>query len=127
MKGGTSSAERLVKDTKRGLLITRFHYTNILDPLKTVLTGMTRDGTFLIEDGEVVGPVRNLRYTENVLEALGRIDGASRRLTLARGGPCVVPTLRHARRAVYRHDRVLIRSRLAAHLDGRIYREGLSR
>jgi len=93
MKGGTSSAERLVKDTKRGLLVTRFHYTNILDPLKTVLTGMTRDGTFLVENGEIVGPVRNLRYTENVLEAFGRIDGLSRRLTLVRG-PMVVPTLR---------------------------------
>jgi predicted Zn-dependent protease len=93
MKGGTSSAERLVKEMKRGLLITRFHYTNILDPLKTILTGMTRDGTFLVENGEIVGPVRNLRYTENVLEALGQIDGLSRRLTLARG-PAVVPTLR---------------------------------
>jgi PmbA protein len=94
MKGGESSTEHLIKDTKRGLLLTRFHYTNILDPLKTVLTGMTRDGTFLVENGEIVGPVRNLRYTENVLEALGRIDGASRRLTLVRGGPCVVPSLR---------------------------------
>jgi PmbA protein len=93
MKGGTSSAERLIKDTRRGLLITRFHYTNILDPLKTVLTGMTRDGTFLIENGAVAGPVKNLRYTENVLEALGRIDGLSRKLTLVRG-PMVVPTLR---------------------------------
>jgi PmbA protein len=94
MKGGESSASRLIKETQRGLLVTRFHYTNILDPLKSILTGMTRDGTFLVENGEVVGPVRNLRYTENVLEALGRIDGASRQLTLCRGGPCVVPTLR---------------------------------
>ena len=78
---------------KRGLLITRFQYTNILDPMKTVLTGMTRDGTFLIEDGRIVHPVRNLRYTENVLEALGRIDGMSRKLTLV-PGPCVVPTVR---------------------------------
>ena len=93
LKGGTSSTERLLKDTKRGLLVTRFHYTNILDPLKTILTGMTRDGTFLVENGEVVGPVRNLRYTENVLEALGRIDGLSRRLALVRG-PMVVPTVR---------------------------------
>ena len=54
---------------------------------------MTRDGTFLVEDGKIVGPVKNLRYTENVLEALGRIDGASRRLTLVKG-PCVVPALR---------------------------------
>jgi PmbA protein len=93
MKGGDSSLERMICETKRGLLITRFHYTNILDPLKTVLTGMTRDGTFLVENGHVVGPVKNLRYTENVLEALGRIDGLSRRLTLVKG-PCVVPALR---------------------------------
>jgi predicted Zn-dependent protease len=93
MKGGTSSAERLVRETQRGLLITRFHYTNILDPLKTVLTGMTRDGTFLVEGGEIVGPVRNLRYTENVLAAWGRIEGLSRRLMLVRG-PAVVPAMR---------------------------------
>jgi len=93
MGAGKSSAHRLVKDTKRGLLVTRFHYTNILDPMQTVLTGMTRDGTFLIENGEVVGPVRNLRYTENVLEALGRIDGMSQKVTLVRG-PVVVPTVR---------------------------------
>jgi len=93
MKGGDSNLGQLIRDTKRGLLVTRFHYTNILDPMKTVLTGMTRDGTFLIESGEVVGPVKNLRYTENVLEALGRIEGLSRRLTLVRG-PCVVPALR---------------------------------
>jgi predicted Zn-dependent protease len=93
MKGGTSSAAALVKETNRGLLITRFHYTNILDPMKTVLTGMTRDGTFLVEGGRIVRPVRNLRYTENILEAFSRIDGMSRRLTLARG-PAVVPTVR---------------------------------
>jgi PmbA protein len=93
MKGGDSSLERMIRETQRGLLITRFHYTNILDPMKTVLTGMTRDGTFLVENGEVVGPVKNLRYTENVLEALGRIDGLSRRLTLVKG-PCVVPAVK---------------------------------
>ena len=93
MKGGEASDRQLVGDMKRGLLVTRFHYTNILDPMKTVLTGMTRDGTFLVENGEIVGPVKNLRYTENVLEALGRIDGLSRRLTLVRG-PCVMPALR---------------------------------
>lgn len=92
MKGGGASRKRLIEATERGLLITRFHYTNILDPMKTVLTGMTRDGVWLIEQGEVVGPVRNLRYTENVLEALGRLDGLSRALTLVRGpvlAPCV--------------------------------------
>ena len=93
MKGGADTAAGLVAGLERGLLITRFHYTNILDPLKTVLTGMTRDGTFLVEKGKIVGPVRNLRYTENVLEALGRIDGLTRRLTLV-PGPCLVPMIR---------------------------------
>ncbi|MBM4018818.1 MAG: TldD/PmbA family protein, partial [Planctomycetes bacterium] len=93
MRGGTESLARLVADTQRGLLITRFHYTNILDPMKTVLTGMTRDGTFLVENGEVIGPVKNLRYTENALEALGRIDGLSRRVVLTRSN-CVVPAVR---------------------------------
>jgi len=93
MKGGRSSAKQLVGEMKRGLLVTRFHYTNVLDPMETVLTGMTRDGTFLVEDGRIVHAVRNLRYTENVLAALGRIDGASKRLTRV-PGPCVVPTVR---------------------------------
>ena len=93
LKGGKSCARRLVGEMKRGLLITRFHYTNILDPMKTVLTGMTRDGTFLVENGRAVRPVRNLRYTENVLEALGRIDAMTRKLTLV-PGPCVVPAVR---------------------------------
>lgn len=93
MKGGASSERRLVAETERGLLVTRFHYTNVLDPMKTVLTGMTRDGTFLIEGGEIVGPVRNFRYTENILEALARLDGAGRRLTLVQG-PVVCPAIR---------------------------------
>ncbi|MFO8078844.1 MAG: TldD/PmbA family protein [Armatimonadota bacterium] len=74
LKPGDSSVAGMIADTQRGLLITRFHYTNMLDPSAAVLTGMTRDGTFLIEDGEVVGGVRNLRFTENLLEALSRVD-----------------------------------------------------
>ena len=93
MQGGDATAKGLLADTDRGLLITRFHYTNILDPMKGVLTGMTRNGTFLVENGEIVASVRNLRYTENVLEALARIDGLSEDLTLV-PGPCLVPTLR---------------------------------
>ena len=93
MKGGRASAKQLVGEMKRGLLVTRFHYTNVLDPMQTVLTGMTRNGTFLVENGRVVHAVRNLRYTENVLAALGRIDGASKRLTRV-PGPCVAPAVR---------------------------------
>jgi predicted Zn-dependent protease len=71
---GDADVSEMIAEIERGLLVTRFHYTNMLDPSAAVLTGMTRDGTFLIEDGEVVGGVRNLRFTENLLEALSRVD-----------------------------------------------------
>lgn len=71
---GSATLEEMIASTQRGLLVTRFHYTNVLSPRQTVLTGMTRDGTFLIEDGRIVGGVRNLRFTENILEALGRVE-----------------------------------------------------
>ncbi len=60
----------MIKSTKRGLWVTRFHYTRPVHPLKVVITGMTRDGTFLIENGEIAYPVKNLRFTQSYLEAL---------------------------------------------------------
>jgi len=50
------------------------HYTNVVEPMKAVITGMTRDGTFLIEEGEIKRPIKNLRFTESILEALSRVD-----------------------------------------------------
>jgi predicted Zn-dependent protease len=69
LKTGDSSLEEMVTETKRGIYVTRFHYTNPVDPTKALITGMTRDGTFLIEDGEIAGPVRNLRFTQGIMEA----------------------------------------------------------
>ena len=57
----------MIRSTKRGLLVTRFHYSNIVHPIKTTITGMTRDGTWWIEDGEVSHPVQNLRFTQSIL------------------------------------------------------------
>ena len=73
---GTTPKADLAKDIERGLWVTRFHYVNIVHPLQTILTGMTRDGTFLIENGEIKGPVKNLRFTQSILEALqaGRVE-----------------------------------------------------
>lgn len=95
MAGGDLSREELIGRVDRGLLVTRFHYVNIVHPLKTILTGMTRDGTFLIEKGEVKGPVRNLRFTQSVVEALSRVDGLSRETKLEKGwyGGSRVPAL----------------------------------
>jgi predicted Zn-dependent protease len=78
MKGGESSLEEMVKSVRRGIYVTRFHYTNVVEPMKAVITGMTRDGTFLIEEGEIKKPVKNLRFTESVLKALSRVRGVSR-------------------------------------------------
>jgi predicted Zn-dependent protease len=60
----------MVRDTERGLLVTRFHYSNVVHPKEAVITGMTRDGTWMIENGEVTHPVKNLRFTHSIIEAL---------------------------------------------------------
>ncbi len=70
MGTGDASVEEMIRATDRGVLVTRFHYTNVVNPMESSITGMTRDGTFLIEAGEIVGPVRNFRFTQSVLEAL---------------------------------------------------------
>lgn len=78
MQGGESSLEEMVRSVRKGIYVTRFHYTNVVEPMKTVLTGMTRDGTFLIEEGEIKGPIKNLRFTESVLRALSRVSAISK-------------------------------------------------
>jgi predicted Zn-dependent protease len=78
MKGGESSLEEMVRSVRKGIYVTRFHYTNVVEPMKAVLTGMTRDGTFLIEEGEVKMPVKNMRFTESVLRALSQVSAVSK-------------------------------------------------
>jgi PmbA protein len=73
--GGDSTLEELIGGISVGFLVTRFHYVNILDRPATMLTGMTRDGTFRINNGELAGPVHNFRFAQNVLEALESVDG----------------------------------------------------
>ncbi|TMK76880.1 MAG: TldD/PmbA family protein [Actinobacteria bacterium] len=75
MEPGDQSLEQLVASTDRGLLVTRFHYSNVVSEKETVLTGMTRDGTFAIEDGKIARGVKNLRFTQNAVEALSNVDG----------------------------------------------------
>jgi predicted Zn-dependent protease len=77
MAPGSSSREEMVGGMERGLWVTRFHYVNIVHPKKGILTGMTKDGTFLVENGRVVGPVRNLRFTQSIPEAFSAIDAIS--------------------------------------------------
>jgi PmbA protein len=70
MKPGKGSKEGMLASVDRGIWVTRLHYVNPVHPLKTILTGMTRDGTFWIENGEIKWATKNLRFTQNVLEAL---------------------------------------------------------
>ena len=68
---GDSSPDDLVAGVERGLLVTQFHYCRVLDPKSLAVTGLTRNGTFLIENGEVAGAVGNLRFTQSFVQALG--------------------------------------------------------
>jgi len=74
MAEGESSVEQMIRATDRGLLVTRFHYSNIVNPVESSITGMTRDGTFLIERGEIVGPIMNFRFTQSILDALSNVS-----------------------------------------------------
>jgi PmbA protein len=77
---GDTSIDEMIADVKNGIFVTRFHYTNPVQPTNAVLTGLTRDGTFLIEDGEVGKPIVNLRYTDSMLSALKDIHMIGKKL-----------------------------------------------
>jgi len=96
MDAGTASREELIGGLERGLLVTRFHYTNPVHPKLAIVTGMTRDGTFLVEHGRIVGPVRNLRFTQSYLDAIAGISAVGRDRRCLKGflGGVVVPAVR---------------------------------
>jgi predicted Zn-dependent protease len=71
MAGGDASVDDLVGGVQRGLLVSELNYCRVLDPKTMVMTGLTRNGTFLIENGAIVKPIRNLRFTQSFLDALG--------------------------------------------------------
>jgi predicted Zn-dependent protease len=96
MGAGAASREDLLRGLDRGLLVTRFHYTNPVHPKLAIVTGMTRDGLFLVEGGEVRGPVRNLRFTQSYLDALAGVEAVGNSRKLLRGflGAVLVPAVR---------------------------------
>ena len=96
MEPGATPRAELIKGLDRGLLVTRFHYTNPVHPKLAIVTGMTRDGTFLVEDGAIVGPVRNLRFTQSYLDALAGTVAVARERKTLKGfmGSMVVPAVR---------------------------------
>jgi predicted Zn-dependent protease len=79
MVPGRSTAAQMVRACRRGLLIPRFHYVNgLLNPRTALMTGLTREGTFLIEDGKLVAPVTTMRFTQSVTEAFGHVAAISK-------------------------------------------------
>lgn len=78
MAPGKSSLEEIIANTDKGLLITRFHYMNIVNPRQAILTALTRDGVFKIEQGQIVGAVKNMRFTESMLEAFNKVEAISK-------------------------------------------------
>ncbi|MBN1515400.1 TldD/PmbA family protein [Candidatus Sumerlaeota bacterium] len=72
--GGEASLEELIASTERGILVTRFWYIRDVDPMESLLTGMTRDGLFLIEDGKISRPLIQLRFNDSVLGCLNRLE-----------------------------------------------------
>lgn len=78
MSGGNSNLEEMIGSTEKGILITRFWYINYMNPMLTQVTGTTRDGTFLIEDGKVKSPVANMRIGQSILEAFSNVEMMSK-------------------------------------------------
>src|SRR5262249_48115539 len=74
LRPGTSSVDDMIRSTKLGLYITRFWYTRVVHPRDAVITGMTRDGTFVVKDGEIAFPVKSLRFTQSYVEALRQVE-----------------------------------------------------
>lgn len=95
MNAGDMPVDEMIASVDRGVYVTRFHYVNVEDPMKVILTGMTRDGTFLIENGRLTRPVRNLRFTQGVLEAFSHVGGigTQRQLFGSEGSAVLAPAL----------------------------------
>ena len=77
--GGVADVEALAGDIERGIYVTRLWYVNPVHVRRTLLTGMTRDGTFLIEDGRITRPLRDLRFTDSALGLLQRVEALASR------------------------------------------------
>jgi predicted Zn-dependent protease len=83
MEPREATLDDMIASTERGLLVTRFHYSNVVHPVESTITGMTRDGTYWIERGEVAYPVKNLRFTQSIIEALTETEAIGREAELA--------------------------------------------
>jgi predicted Zn-dependent protease len=99
MSGGDASIEDMIKSVKRGVLLSRFWYIRPLNPRVISYTGLTRDGTFLIENGKISRPVTNFRFNQSLADLLQNVERLGRPTRVAAsensavGPPIVVPAL----------------------------------
>jgi predicted Zn-dependent protease len=100
MEGGTTSVQEMIKTTKRGLLVTFFWYIRVVEPMTLLNTGMTRDGLFLIENGEIVAPAQNFRWNESPAVGFNNITALGPSIPMHIGeaydnpGTALVPAMR---------------------------------
>lgn len=96
--GGSSSVEEMIASTERGLLVTRVWYIREVDPYEKIMTGMTRDGLFLVENGRVTTAVRNFRFNQSLIELLQNVEemGPAIRTTAEEAFEMVVPAMKVA-------------------------------
>ena len=99
MTGGTDSLADMVAGTERGLLLTTLWYIRVVDPAVLLLTGLTRDGVYLVEDGQVTAAVNNFRFNESPLDLMRRVDrGGRQRASRCRANGATGPPGRRCRR-----------------------------
>jgi len=100
MLGGDASVDDLIAGTERGILVTRFWYIRAVDPRTVLYTGLTRDGTFLIEKGKVTKALKNFRFNESPIFMLNNLEAMSRPIRVSAsesgntGQAIVVPAIR---------------------------------
>jgi PmbA protein len=96
LSGGDSTVEQIIKSTSSGIYITRFWYLNYLNPMKTMVTGYTRDGSFLIEDGQITKPITDMRVQQSMLESFNNVEmlSSEQRLIPQYGTLMLVPFMK---------------------------------
>ena len=91
IEGGTQSLKDLIKSTEKGILVTRFWYIRSVDPQTLLLTGLTRDGTFYIENGEIKFPIKNFRFNESPIIMLNNVEALGKSV---RTGSGMIPPMK---------------------------------
>jgi predicted Zn-dependent protease len=97
LAGGTTSVEDMIKNTERGVLVTRFWYLRMVDPRVLLITGLTRDGTFLIEQGKISKAIKNFRFNDSPLFLMSNAEAIGPAVRLAGteiGGDVVMPAIK---------------------------------